>query len=198
MAIELDKRKYSSKEVESLIKAELSYNEKVLSEQKERIAELVDKNKRLESELTNFKAKSETIEKAIINAERSAEKTMERSNKEYELALLKLKSFSKRWDAYFKQLQEKYPLYPYVKESVELGEKLKKLIGVYSPKETIEQLDSELSEVEGQSVPFNPKQIINQYVAATSDNGFNLQEVLNPGELELEDICKELGLLDEE
>ena len=44
---------------------------------------------------------------------------------------------------------------------------------------------------------FNPKQKINEYIAATADNGFNLEEVLNPGTLHLEDLCKELGLLEE-
>lgn len=198
MAIELNKRKYSAKEVKSLIKAELSYNEKILSEQKERIEKLVDKNKRLEAELSELKAKSNTIERAIINAERQAEQTVDRSNKEYELALLKLKSFSKRWDKYFSQLKEKYPLYPYAKESVELSEKLKKLIGVCSSKELVDHLSDELDEIDGTNEGFDPKKIISKYVASTSDNGFNLQEVLNPGELELEDICKELGLLDEE
>ena len=44
---------------------------------------------------------------------------------------------------------------------------------------------------------FDPKSKIEAFVAATSDNGFNLNEVLNPGELQLEDLCKELGLIEE-
>ena len=43
---------------------------------------------------------------------------------------------------------------------------------------------------------FDPKSKIRDYIAATGDNGFNLDEVLNPGELQLEDLCKELGLID--
>ena len=39
-------------------------------------------------------------------------------------------------------------------------------------------------------------QKINDYIVATSDTEFNLDEVLNPGELDLEDLCKELGLMD--
>ena len=44
---------------------------------------------------------------------------------------------------------------------------------------------------------FNPKKIMDEYIATTGDNGFNLDEVLNPGELHLEDLCKELGLIEE-
>ena len=29
-------------------------------------------------------------------------------------------------------------------------------------------------------------------------NGFNLEEVLNPGELQLEDLCRELGLMEDD
>ena len=42
------------------------------------------------------------------------------------------------------------------------------------------------------------KQKIKDYIAATGDNGFNLDDVLNPGELELEELCRELGLIDAE
>ena len=43
---------------------------------------------------------------------------------------------------------------------------------------------------------FNPKKKIEEYVSSET-NGFNLEEVLNPGELDLGDLCKELGLTEE-
>jgi hypothetical protein len=49
-------------------------------------------------------------------------------------------------------------------------------------------------EVKGEK--FDPKSKINEYIAATSDSGFNLDEVMNPGDLKLEDLCKELGLIE--
>ena len=61
-------------------------------------------------------------------------------------------------------------------------------------KQVIEDLDGMIDE----QTTFNPKQKIKDYVVATSDSGFNLDEVLNPGKLELEDLCKELGLIEEE
>ena len=45
---------------------------------------------------------------------------------------------------------------------------------------------------------FNPKSKIADYIVATDGSGFNMDEVLKPGELKLEDLCKELGLMDDE
>ena len=46
---------------------------------------------------------------------------------------------------------------------------------------------------------FDPKKRIERYVAEESDTGFNLDDVLNPKqELDLEKLCRELGLMDEE
>ena len=63
-----------------------------------------------------------------------------------------------------------------------------------SPKKIVEELDVA---IDGKKPKFNPKSKIKDYIASTSDNGFNMDEVLNPGALKLEDICKELGLIEE-
>ena len=61
----------------------------------------------------------------------------------------------------------------------------------------VEELDSVLA-VNGKKKDkkFNPKAVISDYIVATENNGFNMDEVLNPGELRLEDLCKELGLIE--
>ena len=52
--------------------------------------------------------------------------------------------------------------------------------------------------IDGKSkTKFQPKNKIRDYIAATENDGFNMDEVLNPGDLQLEDLCKELGLLEE-
>ena len=93
------------------------------------------------------------------------------------------------------ELKEKYPMYAPVKKALEIKGKIDKISSKDKPKEVVNKLESSIpKEVAGDN--FNPKRKIRDYVAATGDNGFNLDEVLNPGELKLEDICKELGLLD--
>jgi hypothetical protein len=59
-------------------------------------------------------------------------------------------------------------------------------------------LDKKLEGKVNDNKIFDPEKRIADYVSATSENGFNLEEVLNPGELHLEDLCKELGLIEEE
>ena len=61
-----------------------------------------------------------------------------------------------------------------------------------SPKKALQ----ELSDLIEDSKEFNPKSKIQDYIAATGDGTFNMNEVLNPGELELEELCKELGLIE--
>ena len=194
--MELNKNKYNAKEVEKIVNEEVAKVQMVVDEQKEKISNLLESNKMLEIELFALKSKESLIEKAILDAEKHAQEKMDKSDKEYELVLLKLKNFSKRWDNYFNQLKEKYPLYPFVNVSTELSEKINKLIGKYNKKEIVDNLENDLDNAIGDN--FNPRKIMDNYIASVSENGFNLQEVLNPGELELEDICKELGLIEEE
>ena len=46
--------------------------------------------------------------------------------------------------------------------------------------------------------PFDPKAVIEKYVEGEEETGFNLDDVLNPkGELDLEKLCRNLGLMDD-
>ena len=105
----------------------------------------------------------------------------------------RLKKFSKSWNAYFKQLKEKYPMNKTTKKAVALKEKVDASSKTKSSKKTIKELEKLINEEE----KFNPKQKIKDYIVATSDTGFDMEKVLNPGKLELGDLCKELGLIEE-
>ena len=61
--------------------------------------------------------------------------------------------------------------------------------------ETILKMGKKLSSVT-ENIKVMPKERVNDFIAVTSDSGFNIDEVLNPGKLELEDLCKELGLME--
>ncbi len=198
MATELKKRKYGKKEVEKLLEVEMSNAESKLAEQKLRIFELVEENKKIMAELTALKEKEQIIDSAFIKAEQYAEYIKRKESEQYALTVAKLKAFCERWSQYFDELKEKYPLYPYVQQSIALVERLRKAFNENDGAQTVDILDKELCKNQGKTVGFDPKQKIQDYVAATSTNGFNLEEVLNPGKLELEDLCKELGLIEEE
>ena len=105
----------------------------------------------------------------------------------------RLKKFSKNWDSYFNQLKEKYPMYKTTKKAIALKEKVDKHSKTNNSKQTIKELEKLI----GEEQKFNPKQKIKDYIVATSDTGFDMDKVLHPGKLELGDLCKELGLIEE-
>ena len=105
------------------------------------------------------------------------------------LTIEKLKNFSNRWSAYFSELKEKYPMYKPVNKAVDVKARLDAFLKNSPKTATAKDLEQIL---DGK---FNPKQKIDDYIAAT-EQGFDMNEVLNPGDIKLEDICKELGLID--
>ncbi len=195
----LDKKKYKLSEVKELLDKNTAEYESKIHEQMTVINELNSENKRLHDELELFKSKETLINSAIKRAEATARRTEEKASLQYSLAIDKLRLFLKKWSVYFEMLKEKYPLYPAVQEAVELKAKLEVVLGKTEPVRAITAADNLIGDkIKDSSVIFDPKGKINEYVAATSDSGFSLDEVLNPGNLELEDLCKELGLLDGE
>lgn len=193
----LNKKKYKKEAViDTLRKNSDKFNEQI-SELKSALNELKRENESLKAELDVYKNKNSVIEAAIKDAEEKASETNEKTELRYYLAVEELKRFVDKWRGYFDYLKKKYPFYPIVKKSAELKDYIKKVTDEKSPKEIVSSLNEKLSDLsEEKDKPFDPKDIIKDYVAATSDNGFDLDEVLNPGELQLEDLCKELGLLE--
>ena len=165
-----------------------------IAEQRIQISELSKENFQLLEELEKFKEKEKLISSALINAEKRAQEIIEQAELQYSLEVAKLKKFCDKWDEYFNMLKEKYPLYPTTKKAIKIKEKIVQAEKISKSKKIIEEVDAMLSE-DGQV--FDPKSKIRDYIAATSDNGFNMNDVLNPGKLELEDLCKELGLIEE-
>ena len=110
----------------------------------------------------------------------------EKAKLQYYYEMQRLKNFVEKWQTYFDDLQEKYPLYSSVKQAVDIKDKVLKGQEKEARK-TILEIDEILSK---QKERFNPKKKIDEYIAATttSTNGFNLDDVLNPGELQLEDL----------
>lgn len=193
--MELNKRKYKKKEVESLLTVYKIAYEAKLAEQKNIVLELNKSVSELRAELSRYKDKEDVIISTMEDAETTALGVKKKADLQYSLELERLKQFSARWEKYLNFLKEKYPLYEPVNRASEIKDEIDAIDEELSAKSAIELLDEKLIDAE-LNRPFNPKEKIKDYIAATGDNGFNLEEVLNPGELKLEEICKELGLID--
>ena len=197
--MELLKRKYRKAEVVEIIE---NINEDFnveISNYKTTINELAEENKKLQIELSMLKEREMLALETLKHAQEKANEIEEKSKVSYELAVKKISTFIERWNSYFKKLSEKYPYYPEVQASIELKDKVNQILkgndcAVFLDKAEIMLTDKE-KQLNGKGV-FDPKSKIQDYIASTSDSGFNLDEVLNPGVLKLEDLCKELGLTD--
>lgn len=197
--MELEKRKYKREEVEELLSSCKIRYESELNEYRSRQTELIEDNKKLSAELCVYKEKDKLISETMISAERKAQDLSVAAERKYELEVEKLKDFSRRWKEYFDYVSEKYPYYEAIKDAESVYEKLNALLSVRKSGAVIKGLEKSIGD-KADRLPkkaFDPKSKIDDYIAATGDNGFNLDEVLNPGELKLEDLCKELGLIDE-
>ncbi len=197
--VELVKRKYHRKEVEEIINNVSAEHKNLLLENKQLIEELKEENEKLKVRLQELSEKESSITLALAMAEKQAEEIISTANLRYALEVERLKTFATKWNEYFNYVAEKYPYYPAITQAKEIYIKLKKVLNGKEDK-IIESLEKELPNMQTQSkkgATFNPKQKIEEYVSATED-GFDLEKVLNPGELHLEDLCKELGLMEEE
>ena len=194
--MEITKRKYKRKEVIEIVNAYKTEYESKLAEQKSRIFELSKENAELKSEINKFVQKENVVANAIIDAEKVAEDLKEKARLSFVLETKKLKSFSAKWEEFFNELKEKYSAYSPAKSAVEVKERLDEFLKTAetSVGEDFSKQANSDSAIENKK--FNPKAKIDDYIAATENGGFNMEEVLNPGELQLEDLCKELGLME--
>ncbi|MBQ3596843.1 MAG: hypothetical protein II988_03410 [Clostridia bacterium] len=196
--MELTKRKYNRAEVQEIINKISEQYEQGNNELKEKVVELFDANKRLLSENDLLKSQSDSVVKALSDARDRASQIENSAVEKYNATLLSLKNFLIKWKVYFDYLSEKYPYYQTSTQSLRLINNLRVVLdGNSLDQSSISSLDNELSKNMIKVGLKVPDKSIQDYIASTGDNGFNLDEVLNPGELKLEDLCKELGLLEE-
>ena len=190
--MELQKRKYKKNEVSAILKVYQRQYEENIAELKKQILDLAKRNTELLEEVERVRSRESLVYKTLERAEITSQEIEKNAKMQYALEIERLKRFSEKWDDFFKSLEEDYPHDKTAKKAVKINQKIKDSVDD-NPQDFIEEIDKFIS---GEKT-FNPKKKIVDYIAATGDNGFNLDEVLNPGKLELEDLCKELGLMQE-
>ena len=193
----LRKVKYTQQEAEYMVSKVKSEYEDKLARQKQLNIELSDELKQVKAEFLALKEKEELIYLTLERAEKTAIEIEKSTKEQYELEVERLKRFVQRWNNYFKVLKDDYPENPTLKKAINLKEMVEAAANSDGAKKLISDLDTVLTadDRSSEGEAFDPQKKINEYIAATGNNGFNLDEVLNPGELRLEDICKELGLM---
>lgn len=194
--MEFEKRKYKRKEVKALFDAVNSVNESKTSDLRAQIEELKIQNAKLKALVFKYE-EDETISHAVIkDAEKVAQKIKKEANDYLNLTMLNMKKLSKDWQEFFDFLKEKYPNYKIVTDQINTKKQIDEILSKNFDKNSANKINTILDKNKENNGQFNPRSIIDDYIAATSDSGFNLDEVLNPGDLKLEDLCKELGLIE--
>lgn len=191
--MELNKSKYTQREVLEILKAYKNEYEKRIAEHKTIIANLNQEIKELNAVKESLQEKERVLVATLLRAEKTALDLEKSAKEQYALEVERLKKFIVSWNDYFEKLKEKYPLYSPTQKALDLREQVENA-SESDAKSVIDGLESALESEKGEK--FDPKTKIKDYIAATGVNGFNLDDVLNPGELQLEEICKELGLID--
>ncbi len=176
-----------------MINTVVSKYEERASALKTKTLELLAENERLKDEVTRLKDKESLILNTLERAEKTAKNVQDDVMAQYELEVERLRKFSEKWNGYFKELKEKYPIYPTTVKAVEINDKFTELVENSDPKTIIDKLDQMLGDQD-----YEQKNKIDELAVTEKTNGFDINEVLYPGALKLEDICKELGLIEEE
>ncbi len=194
--MELKKRKYKQKEVKEIIDAVSSENANLTSELRAKIQELTIENAKLKAINSKHAEDEKVAHKIIKDAENIALRVRKEAEDYLELTILNMQKLSTSWQQFFDLLLEKYPNYKVVNDAIETKKKIDEILFNDSDKNRAEKIKKVIGDYKGNKAIFDPQSKINEYISATSDSGFNLDEVLNPSDLKLEDLCKELGLIE--
>ena len=191
--MELKKRKYKRKDVALMLDAYKAQYDNLIAELRSRITQLSKENDDLREQLQKVNDKEKLIISTLERAEKTSSQIVEQIELEYSLEMDRLRRFSKTWESFFNELKNKYPTSKSVKKAVSI----KEMIDSTSTSESSKNFINDLEKLILKEEKFNPKEKIKDYIVATSDTGFDMDKVLHPGKLELGDLCKELGLIDE-
>ena len=166
------KRKgYSIDEVDGFVAKLLELTEEKLRAQADRIDELKEQLRRVTSEKNELKAREASVTMALSEAVKRADELSSASEVRYSIELNRIKTIRKRLADY----KKKNPAI----DTTEFDAFMLELIGELE--EGVKNLG-----VEDSLVPV---------VEEVEESAFNIEEALTPKET-LEEICKELGLID--
>ena len=192
MKFSIERKGYSKSEVDEFIAKLLRLTEEKLSEQRARIDELRELNANLVAQVRSVKHKETAIGYALEQANAKAEELESAAKVRYALEMQRLKSFQRRWAEQYNIIRLKYPEDSGLREyegvvfgmENELKSIMKELNIPYDQGEEYMQFYAERKKLK-----------VEPPVEAEIEEGFNLAEALTPKET-LEDLCKELGLIE--
>ncbi len=184
-------KKITQQEAEKLIAGIREAYEIKIRQLNYRLEGLTAENRSLRASLAELKSKEGKVGKAIVAAEEKGEEIVRLYRMSAETELNTLRLFAEKWKRLAGQMAGAIPASE-AKKYADFAENLSALLG----KERGRFGVSDANAAEQES--FDPKAVIEKYVEGEEETGFNLDDVINPkGELDLEKLCRNLGLMDD-
>lgn len=186
------RKKFKQEEVEKLIAGIREAYETKIRRLEYRNEGLVSENRTLRASLAEMKGRESKVGKALVAAETKGEEIKEFYRMSAETEWKTLQLFADKWKKLAAQMADVIPkddAEKYTKFADDLAALLGKERGKFRTED----------EAAPGEEPFDPKAVIGKYIESEDENtGFNLDDVLNPkGELDLEKLCRDLGLMDD-
>ena len=151
-----------------------------------------------EKQLAAFKAKTDLISSAILNAVQKADEIEKLAETRYREEMKQLKSFHEKWQSHYNKMLEKYPDDEGLKAIGKFNAAMDDILsgGSAAMKEIEKQFDGERERVESAKAEAAPQPQQSKTLAedAVSASGFSFEEAWNPKD-DLSEIMKDLGLL---
>ena len=180
-------KKFTQKETEQLLAGIREAYETKLRQLNYRIEGLEGENRSLRASLAELKAREGQVGRAIVQAENKGEEIREFYRLSAETEWRTLNLFCEKWRALAAGMAGAIPAAEQ-KKYAGFADDLAALLG---------KRQAEFSSAPEEE-KFDPKAVIEKYVEGEEESGFNLDDVLNPkGKLDLEKLCRNLGLMDE-
>lgn len=198
MKFDIEKKGYKKSEVDEYVFALKNEYESKLAEQKNRIFQLKSELTEREKQLAAFKAKTDLISSAILNAVQKADEIEKLAETRYREEMKQLKSFHEKWQSHYNKMLEKYPDDEGLKAIGKFNAAMDDILsgGSAAMKEIEKQFYGERERVESAKAEAAPQPQQSKTLAedAVSASGFSFEEAWNPKD-DLSEIMKDLGLL---
>ena len=188
-------KKFTQQETEKLIAGIREAYEIKIRQLNYRLDGLVSENRSLRASLAEYKSREGRVGRAIVAAEEKGEEIRELYRMSAETELRTLRLFADKWKKLAAQMAEVFPKGEAEKQKG-FADDLAALLG--QERFALPE-DAEAPPAPAAEGKFDPKAVIEKYVEGEEETGFNLDDVLNPkGKLDLEKLCRSLGLMEEE
>ena len=186
------RKKFKQEEVEKLIAGIREAYETKIRRLEYRNEGLVSENRTLRATLAEMKNRESKVGKALVAAETKGEEIKEFYRMSAETEWKTLRLFADKWKKLAAQMAGVIPKDD-AEKYTKFADDLAALLGKEQGKFRAENGSAPDEE------PFDPKAVIGKYIESEEeDTGFNLDDVLNPkGVLDLEKLCRGLGLMDD-